>query len=636
MSAIAGIVRFDNAVIEPGCVEAMTAAMRARGPDGLAHWRSPVAVFGHCMLRTTPESLEEIQPLASADGRRVLVMDGRVDNADDLRRELVSRGARLRDGSDAELVLHAYEAWGEGCADRVIGELAFVIWDAGRNTLFAARDAAGTRHFYYFAGHGWWAFASEIKGLLALREIEPRLNESRLVENLVLEFDREDQVGTCYQGIDRLPAGHAMRVDPKGVATWRYWDPTGLAEDRYRSIDECAEAFLEQLRVVVACRVRHVGRVGAALSGGLDSSSIVGMLRKEFSGRFSQPLATFTLVHRDQESCPEWRSVRRLLEGGWLDATKIGPEVAAEVWERYVERIVELDEPFALTNGYTDFLVCDAARAKGCRVLLDGMAGDLMFYWFDQSLSFKPRDIRHLAAMLLAARRHKTPGVWPLLAARTLAAAAPPPVRALYRRVRPTYLSSDARLLRRDLALGLVAKWRVRERRSDDDRLEHAKLFTSGLLSMPHEGYGQIALANGIEPRSPFSDRRMIELAIRMPREAKLCLGWYKLLLRKAMAGILPEEVRWRRDLTMHPGGQFRDRFAAELARRAPQVWNRHVIEDRMNRWVDPAGLARAWRTYEKAPEPMAAMDLLTLVVNAHWLGSRPGAAPRGALSHAD
>ncbi len=209
MSGIAGIIHFDGRPVEPGQVEAMTAAMHYRGPDGINHWRRGNVALGQCMLRTTPESLEETQPLTNEDESLVLVMDGRVDNWEELRRELLGKGAVLRTRADAELVLRAYEVWGEDCADRIIGECVFFIWDARQQRLFGARDAAGTRHFYYHQGKGWFAFASEIKGLLAL-PIERRLNESRLLDYLVEEFDRDDEVGTFYQGILRLPAGHAM------------------------------------------------------------------------------------------------------------------------------------------------------------------------------------------------------------------------------------------------------------------------------------------------------------------------------------------------------------------------------------------------------------------------------------------
>src|SRR5438874_1745708 len=113
VSAIAGLVHFDGAPIAPGVIEKMTAAMIARGPDGISHWNKGAIALGQCALRTTPESLHETQPLANEDASVLLVMDGRVDNREELRRDLEARGARLRDDTDAELVLRAFEAWGD-------------------------------------------------------------------------------------------------------------------------------------------------------------------------------------------------------------------------------------------------------------------------------------------------------------------------------------------------------------------------------------------------------------------------------------------------------------------------------------------------------------------------------------------
>ena len=222
MSGIAGIIQFDGRRVQRAEIEKMTGAMVDRGPDGINHWVSDSVGLGHCMLLTTPESREENQPLANEDESLVLVMDGRVDNWLDLRRELIEHGAILRTRSDAELVLRAYEVWGEACVDRVIGECVFFVWDSRLQILFGGRDAAGTRHFYYHEGKGWFGFASEIKGLLTLGRIEQRLNKSRLVDYLLEEFERDDEIGTFYQSIVRLPAGHAMRVGAGGVKTWQW------------------------------------------------------------------------------------------------------------------------------------------------------------------------------------------------------------------------------------------------------------------------------------------------------------------------------------------------------------------------------------------------------------------------------
>jgi len=349
MSGIAGIVHFDGASIAPGLIEKLASAVAQRGPDGIDHRVHGSVALGQCMLRTTPESLEEHQPLSNEDESLVLAMDGRVDNFEELRRELLARGALLRDRSDAELVLRAYEVWGEDCPDLFIGEFVFFIWDARQRRLFGARDAAGTRHFYHHAGNGWLAFGSEIKGLLALGRIEPRLNESWLLDYLVDEFDRVDEIGTFYQDIYRMPAGHAMSVTEQGVKTWRYWNPGNLPALKFASLKEYAEAFLEQMRVAVKCRLRSIGPVGAMLSGGLDSSSIVGLISKEFRADLKQPLKTFSLIREDRENCPDWRAIREIPKDDWLDPVIITSALSSDVCRSYFDNIKNLNEPFALS-----------------------------------------------------------------------------------------------------------------------------------------------------------------------------------------------------------------------------------------------------------------------------------------------
>jgi asparagine synthase (glutamine-hydrolysing) len=149
MSGIAGVIHFDDAPVDLGLIETMTSAMAYRGPDGLHHWVEGSVALGQCMLRTTPESLEESQPLTNEDQSLVLVMDGRVDNWEELRRELLSCGAVLRNRADAELVLRAYEIWGRDCLAHIDGEFALVIWDVRRREAFCARDRFGSKPFYY-------------------------------------------------------------------------------------------------------------------------------------------------------------------------------------------------------------------------------------------------------------------------------------------------------------------------------------------------------------------------------------------------------------------------------------------------------------------------------------------------------
>ena len=184
-------------------------AIAHRGPDGIRQWISGPIGLGNLKLQTTPESVQEKQPLSNADASLCLTLDGRIDNRLELRQALDSKGFQPREDSDAELVLRAYECWGEDCPSHLLGDFAFAIWDARKQQMFCARDHVGVRPFYYHHSASLFVFGSEIRAVLALAAVPQRLNESRVVDFLVEQLDREDEECTFYQDVLRLPAGHS-------------------------------------------------------------------------------------------------------------------------------------------------------------------------------------------------------------------------------------------------------------------------------------------------------------------------------------------------------------------------------------------------------------------------------------------
>ncbi len=641
MSGIAGIIHFDGKPIEPGLIEKMTGAMAHRGPDGINHWVKGSVALGQCMLRTTPESLEEHQPLTNEDESLILVMDGRVDNWEELRKELLGRGAVLRTRADAELVLRAYEIWGENCPRYVIGEFAFFVWDVRNKKLFGLRDAAGTHHFYYHGGNSWFCFASEIKGILALGLVDVALNEWRLLDYLVVAFDRDDEVGTFYQGIKRLPAGHAMRVTDREVKPWRYWHPGELPALTYISSREYSDALLEQLSIAVKCRVRALGPIGAALSGGMDSSSIVGLIDKQFRSEVIQPLYTFSLVKHDRENCSDWSSISEVLStSGSLEPTIISSRISRKTCQSFLNHLQDLDEPFGWN--FCDSLVFDAASQRGCKVLFEGMGGDLLFYHPGNSLDYAFRAGRYslIPGLLRACNRH---GVNKYCLRKvfwsTLSALAPHPIRRLYRKLRRngatggTLRNMEGSLfgwLGDGLAERLLARKR-HERQggcaygiSANDSAYHSQNFVTGCLSFAHEVNGQIAYSKGVELRSPFSDRRIIEFAVRIPVEWKLSMPWYKHLLRQATVGRLPEDVRWRRSLWEHPGWSFNQALLAEMDLISPGFVDLERTMRFAERWIKTSCVARALVKYDRDKDYTLGYSLLVLMVLVRWLEARP------------
>ena len=223
MSGIAGIIRFDGGQVESGQIENMTAAMSYRGPDGINHRVLGPVALGHCMFRTTPESLEETQPLANEDESLALVMDGWLSNWEELRAELLAKGARLRTRADAELVLRAYEAWGADCLAHIEGDFVLVIWDARRCEAFCARDRLGNKPFFYHWNDKQLIFASELTPILERPSTPETPNEGMIAEFLAFQHFTRDE--TLWAGIFRLVAAHKMVATRRGLKIECYWSP---------------------------------------------------------------------------------------------------------------------------------------------------------------------------------------------------------------------------------------------------------------------------------------------------------------------------------------------------------------------------------------------------------------------------
>ena len=256
MSGIIGLYNLDGRPADQLLLERMARTITHRGPDGIRHWLDGSVGFGHLLLQTTPESAHEKQPLTNEDSALCLTLDGRIDNRSELRCWLESKGLPLRDDSDAELVLRAYECWGEECPNRLLGDFAFAIWDARKQQLFCARDYVGVKPFYYYRSGSLFAFGSEIRAVLALDTVPRRLNESRLADFLIEELDREDEESTFYQDVQRLPAGHSLTVGPGRFALRDYWDLKAPPVLKLGSLREYGEAFREIFVEAVRCRLR--------------------------------------------------------------------------------------------------------------------------------------------------------------------------------------------------------------------------------------------------------------------------------------------------------------------------------------------------------------------------------------------
>jgi asparagine synthase (glutamine-hydrolysing) len=635
MSGIGGVFRRDAGPADAGVIANMVATLAHRGPDrSLAVCSGPVA-FAHTMLWTTPESLTETLPLRDDRSDLMITADARIDNREELIAQL-KPGRPAAEISDSELILGAYEKWGEQCPDRLIGDFAFAIWDGRKQLVFCARDAMGIKGMYYYVSPGIFVFGSEIKALFCAPETPKRLNELRILDYLANLI--EDRAITFYQEINRLPAGSTLTITRSGVKLEAYWTLDPHKELKLSSDAEYTEAFRECFVETVRARMRSAFPVGSALSGGLDSSSIACVART--LNRSSQPIHTFSLIfpsssEKDLRLLDERRYIQEALQGGGFQPHYVHADELSPMME--VERVQQhCDEAFFAGNLYLHWAMYEAASRAGARVFLDGLDGDTtVSHGFEHladlllGLRFKTllREVNLLAENLqlpkkLIVREFCIKPVCPTWA------------YTLWRKMRgrpnatlvpDTFMTEDfkARLNLEGRVKTLLHQGRSCTRSA---REKHMDMIRFPLYAHALELVDKAAAAFHLEARYPFFDRRLLEFCLALPARQKLAQGWSRFILRKAMAGILPEAIRWRpskADLTPNFCNRFLDR---------DRPWIDEVLSGKFPGVTDYLDLARLERTFKRyGADPMRnqgesvpIFGAVNLAVWLHKAGVRP------------
>lgn len=536
MSGIGGIVRTDGA-IDGGDVSRLSVALASRGDGDVRTWSAPRVALVHALRRTTPDARP--QPFIDAVSGATVVADVRLDNRDDLLREL----DRPDGTDDAELVSCAYGRWGAACVDHLLGDFAFAVWDARSSTLFAARDPFGVKPFVYCHSPLSFAFASEAHALLGVAGVPRDLDEQRIAEYLAVHFADDER--TFHSAIRRLPGGCALTLRDGAITVARYWSPEDAAEVRLRSDGDYAAAFFERFTRAIRTRMSTAPgeRAAALLSGGLDSSSIACVARDL---TLQRPLAVYSWIFSDSPEADEREYQEIVAETGGFARRVL--DSAAEPFSPWSEldQLLVNGPPYA-PNFYLNLGVARTARADGVRVLLDGLGGDGAVshgYARLPELFVRGRELALLRELrALSAREQR--GVLPLFSTHVAGRLVPPRV-----------LSTMRRALRRGSGSHGAPPW-LRPTWRDaivEDRFvptvrardEHVRHLRSPLIAEGLELFDRVMSQAGAEGRYPFFDRELVEFCIGLPADQKLAGGFTRVVLRRAMSGVLPEAVQWR------------------------------------------------------------------------------------------
>ena len=324
-------------------------------------------------MHTTPESVEEIQPWSDESGDIWVVFDGRLDNRPELEVLARSRGVEVRNPSDIELVLRAFQILGPGFAERLLGDFAVLIWDARARRLIGARDILAERPFYYSQVGATIFVASDIQALLTQPEVSTEPNTAMVAEHLADRVRSTDE--TLFRSIRKLPPAHMLLASSEGIAVRRYWEVDPANEVLYRSNDEYAAHFRYLFEQAVDCRLRSAWPVAADLSGGLDSSSIASMIEDlRRRGKAPPKGVEFISMVFPNQPCDESR---------WISAVDDRLGISVDSSGANTPRIRAMPTAGRILPDLPDYpngTMADGlrlvARDRGCRVRLTGLGGD--------------------------------------------------------------------------------------------------------------------------------------------------------------------------------------------------------------------------------------------------------------------
>jgi asparagine synthase (glutamine-hydrolysing) len=567
MCGIAGFVDKNVGVKSPGTdaylqdtslLTAMCMAIRHRGPDDQGMRVLPGAALGMRRLSIIDLATGH-QPIHNEDATVWVVFNGEIYNYAELRSELIGRGHRFATVSDTETIVHAFEEWGEGAFKRLRGMFAIALWDSRDQSLWLARDRVGIKPLHYSVEGERLYFGSEIKSILAA-DVPRALDFEALDHYLSFLYTPRDS--SIFAGIHKLPPGHVLRWQRGGVRVHRYWElPT--EQSAPASEEEAVEALRSVLRDAVRSHLMSEVPLGAFLSGGVDSSVVVGLM-SEVS---SQPVRTFSIGFED----PKYDE----LEHARTVARHFGTDhhefvVKPDALSIIDDLIEHFDEPFGDSSAIPTWYVSEIAR-RHVTVVLSGDGGDELFGGYDRYFPH-PR-VAAFDRWNGSAGRAVASAVWPWLPHGVTGKNF---LRRVARDSRGRYLD-DIAYFQRDEKPALLTGDVQRHLVGTDAEARlggHFSRFSNlpwqeQMMKFDFETYlpediltkvDRMSMAHSIESRVPLLDNDVVDFAARLPATFKIKNGRRKHVLKEAAAGVLPTEIlnRRKQGFGVPVGGWFR------------------------------------------------------------------------------
>lgn len=537
MCGISGVVSKNASAVSRKAIKAINDLAAHRGPDGEGFFFGAQFALGHRRLAILDLSRDGHQPMAYGE-KYVITFSGEIFNYLEMREQLLLDGYRFSSETDTEVILCAYDKWGTSCVERFNGMWAFCLYDREKNILFCSRDRFGIKPFYYSDTPQRFVFGSEIKQVLSGKGGSAVAN-MRAVRDFLIEGFSDHTRETFFDGVYTLAAGHNLVYSLRShrVEDFRYY--TLAARDDVPALDGWAasERFLAELHRSVACRMRSDVQVGACLSGGLDSSAIAALsstvCRATASTRFQAVHAKGGAGRLDESGFA--RDVAAKCD---IDLFVIEP--SADDFMGAIDEVVYCqEEPFATPSVFMQYFVFKKAKQIGCKVILDGQGGDEVLLGYERYYSAYLRSLPWQAAIheFFSITGHSRLSPREVLGYLLYFSVSRIRIARLKRKfayVRPEYLIQFPNIAALNAAGRSVRALQ---------RIEIERFQLPHLLRYADRN----SMRHSIEARLPFLDHQLVESAFGLNNRFKIRNGWTKHVMRVALAGLVPDNILWRK-----------------------------------------------------------------------------------------
>ena len=530
MCGITGWVHFKSDLrTQLPVVEKMTKTLSKRGPDDDNVWAETHAVFGHRRL-TVVDPIGGKQPMTKThqNNRYTLCYNGELYNTEDLRKELLRKGHTFSGHSDTEVLLTCYIEWKEQCVEYFNGIFAFAIWDEKEQKVFIARDRLGVKPLFYSENNGGFIFGSEIKALLAHPDLKPQLSREGLAEVLAVGPSRKPGSGV-FHGVNELRPAHALTVSRQGLRIWRYWNVK--SEVHTDSVDETAEKVRFLVTDAVERQLVSDVPLCTFLSGGVDSSAITAIAANRYKQEGKGPLHTYSIDYEGNDKFFKANDFQPNADGPWIG--------------KVVDTFQTVHHSSIITQDQLIDYLTEAVHVRD----LPGMAD------VDSSLLWFCREIKQDFTVGLSGEcADEIFGGYPWFHnTNDLNGTGFPWMRSTTERA-----SLLKEHWRQKLKLEEYARQAYEETVSETPRLygetaieaKRREMFYLNIvwfMTTLLDRKDRMSMGASLEVRVPFADHRLVEYAWNIPWEIKMVGNREKGILRKALEGLLPDDVLYRK-----------------------------------------------------------------------------------------